>query len=152
MGVLTLSFRAGLYTQSSHLYLEPQQPSAANSSAGSSGPWELGSLWHSHHIMGSRWRNECCCGFSDWCTPASWWVGVPPPPPPLLAKPFPAPARPHLLSSTGTFPVPQDAHWWACGTAQACRGWEMWAAHGQWAPSQAPGDQKTQYFRSSSSG
>lgn len=34
-GVLTLSFRAGLYTQSSHFYLEPHQPSAASSSAGS---------------------------------------------------------------------------------------------------------------------
>lgn len=45
------------------------------------GPESLAASDTALTLWGSRWRNECCCGFSDWCIPASWWVGVPPPPP-----------------------------------------------------------------------
>lgn len=61
------------------------------------GPGSLAASGTALTLWGSRWRYECCCGFSDWHIPASRWVAVPSPPPCLLAKLFPAPAKPHLL-------------------------------------------------------
>lgn len=112
-GVLTFSVRAGLYTQNSHLYLEPHQPSVANSSADSSGPWELGSLWHSSHIMGKQveewmllWVPRLVCtsllmGGSA-TTPTS-------PPGKAISCTCKAPSPQAALARSQW---PRNAHWW----------------------------------------
>lgn len=143
-----------------HPYLEPNQPFVANSLTDSTRiSWVL-RIWQPEtqlsHYGESRWRNKCCSGFSNWHTSFLPVISITTRPR-LPAKPFPAPAKPHLLSQHWHFP---PSHTMlvdeVCDAVQTHRGSETWAARVQWAPSSAMDDQNIYpskwYFRSSSSG